>query len=190
MLRGARSSVKLHHTSQSARRLYSQVLSSAGRNRGVLVASAAAVTAATFWYSTDGVIHNDAPVFQNAPTEKVPVQQPSVSFANGDETLNTLVWGSNKCASTSLCGPDIGHLADVACDTEHTSSLWTVMLPTQSARPQLLHGSRTSHCAIWRYTSVMQHVWMLGGMYTSGETDSTTRQARPRASLPSLYGQK
>ncbi|KAI0933928.1 hypothetical protein AcW1_005616 [Taiwanofungus camphoratus] len=104
MLRGARSSVKLHHTSQSARRLYSQVLSSAGRNRGVLVASAAAVTAATFWYSTDGVIHNDAPVFQNAPTEKVPVQQPSVSFANGDETLNTLVWGSNKTHVLSMDG--------------------------------------------------------------------------------------
>ncbi|GBE82398.1 regulator of chromosome condensation 1/beta-lactamase-inhibitor protein II [Sparassis latifolia] len=95
MLRGACQSVRSSRTCQSARRLHSQT-SSSSANRALIAVSGSVATAAALWYSihsTQGVIFNDAPVSEKLQSSRP--QLPETSL-NSPDSLNSIVWGSNK----------------------------------------------------------------------------------------------
>ncbi|PCH38606.1 RCC1/BLIP-II [Wolfiporia cocos MD-104 SS10] len=82
--------------SHTANRLHTQA--SRVRNTGyVLIGASAAVaaTAGTLWYSSNLLIHNDAPPAEMDRAGKKQ-KQPANALSSDQDTLNTLVWGSNK----------------------------------------------------------------------------------------------
>ena len=105
MLRQSTRALKLTRT---ARSLHTQATKSAGPNgvngRTLLVASTAAATAGVIWYSTRDTVHNDAPPAITTVADSSQKSPASVvQFPNSADKLETLVWGSNKCASSFTC---------------------------------------------------------------------------------------
>lgn len=81
------------------RRAFSQATSAPRRKTGrnLALISATAVTATIAWQSTPkAVVHSDAP----SVTKEKSVLPTSASTELEDDTLSTIVWGSNKFVDT------------------------------------------------------------------------------------------
>ncbi|KZT03491.1 RCC1/BLIP-II [Laetiporus sulphureus 93-53] len=109
MLQGARGLVKSAgaRSTHAVRGVHVRASSSRTSTRGIIVTTAAAVAAGTVWYSTHTTVHNDAPPETDrlaalekaaAPSEKSP------NVLSRGDTLNTLIWGSNKAHVLEIDG--------------------------------------------------------------------------------------
>ncbi|OBZ75617.1 Protein FMP25, mitochondrial [Grifola frondosa] len=104
MWRGACRSFSASGSRIASRRFSSQAVSSRGPSRTLIIATSTAVAVAgTLWYSgKPEVIHNDAPS-PSSETAKG-TNAPTPAAAGSEESLNTLVWGSNRAHLLSVDG--------------------------------------------------------------------------------------
>ncbi|KAK7693272.1 hypothetical protein QCA50_002839 [Cerrena zonata] len=102
MLRNASKTAKIRPigTSVSSRRCFSQgtysrTQGSASGSRVAVASTAVVVTAAALYFSKSQPVHNDAPKSTDVRSKKADDEGPAVTFVD-DESLNSMVWGSNK----------------------------------------------------------------------------------------------
>lgn len=96
MIRGVRRVVRLSRTTgQAARQSHSEAQHHRTNLTAVIAASAAVATGAAL-YCTHTIIHNDAPAADAAQQKALSSRLSLNALSCSDDTLHTLVWGSNK----------------------------------------------------------------------------------------------
>ena len=138
--------------SQSAR---SRTQAQTSRNRAGLVATAAVAATAT-WYLTKNQqpIYNDAPQSDSASVEAESHPMSTVVLIDDGPSLNTKIWGSNKCVQTVF-------RSSYACSSSFISSVEPMSCFPQTKDLRLLklplmrNGSKMLLCETLLYMSTM-----------------------------------